>query len=321
MKNHRIGHIKAICVSPQKGMKKTVRPEADFMEGYGIRGDAHAGSTHRQVSALDLQAIESVRQKGVSNLQPGDFGENLILQGIGLNELGLGSRLRLGPEAVITVTQRGKICHSPCSIYHQTGDCIMPREGVFARVLQGGRVASGDQAEVLEKVSRDVYQVVILTLSDRASAGEAEDTAGPATAELIRRSKQYRIYTRKIIPDDRMRLADTLRHYGHGHSIDLVITIGGTGFSPRDITPEAVASVIDRPAPGLDETMRRISSQKTPHAMLSGGVSGICGSTLILSLPGSRTAAVENLLAVLPALEHGLAKLRGSADDCAPERR
>ena len=91
---------------------------------------------------------------------------------------------------------------------------------------------------------------------------------------------------------------------------------GGTGFAPRDVTPEAVAGVLERPTPGLDEAMRWASMAKTPHAMLSRAVSGICGATLILSLPGSERGAVENLEAVLPALEHGLAKLRGSLVDC-----
>ena len=115
-------------------------------------------------------------------------------------------------------------------------------------------------------------------------------------------------------PNDQ--IAARLEHYCDGHSIDLVVTVGGTGFAPRDVTPEAVAAVIKRPTPGLDEAMRRASMEKTSHAMLSRAVSGIRGSTLILSLPGSERGAVENLDAVLPALGHGLAKLRGDPADC-----
>ena len=102
--------------------------------------------------------------------------------------------------------------------------------------------------------------------------------------------------------------------------VDLVVTVGGTGFSPRDVTPEAVSDVIDRPAPGLDEVMRRSSMEKTPMAMLSRGVSGIRSATLILSVPGSERGAVENLQVILPALAHGLAKLRGDPTECGPTR-
>ena len=114
-----------------------------------------------------------------------------------------------------------------------------------------------------------------------------------------------------------------LEHYCDGHSIDLVVTVGGTGFAPRDVTPEAVSGVAERLTPGLDEAMRLASLRKTPHAMLSRGVSAIRASTLIVSVPGSERSSTENLEAVLPALGHGLAKLRGDPSDCgrdAPER-
>jgi len=124
------------------------------------------------------------------------------------------------------------------------------------------------------------------------------------------------VYATAIIPDDVAEVADRLKHYADGHSIDLVVTVGGTGFAPRDVTPEATRQVVERPAPGLDEAMRAASLAKTPHAALSRGNSGIRGATLILNLPGSERAAVENLDAVLKALPHGLAKLRGDPSDC-----
>ena len=198
----------------------------------------------------------------------------------------------------------------------QTGDCIMPRLGLFARVLQAGTVAVGDSAEVLECVPRRVFQVVILTVSDRCSRGEAADTAGPAVARLLTGSIDAHVYAAEIIPDDGGRIAERLRHYSDGHSIDLVLAVGGTGFAPRDVTPEAVREVIERLTPGLDEAMRRASLEKTPAAMLSRAVSGIRNSTLIVSLPGSERGAVENLQAIVAALGHGLAKLRGDPSDC-----
>jgi molybdenum cofactor synthesis domain-containing protein len=224
--------------------------------------------------------------------------------------------LRLGNDVELTVTQIGKTCHARCAIYERAGDCIMPRLGLFARVLKGGTVRVNDGAVVLEAVSREAFQCVVLTASDRCSRGETVDTAGPAVADLLRRRLAAHVYAREVLPDERDRIAGRLRHYCAGHSIDLVLVAGGTGFAPRDVTPEAARDVIERFTPGLDEAMRRASSEKTPHAMLSRAVSGICGSTLIVTLPGSERAAVENLEAVVPALGHGLAKLRGDPADC-----
>ena len=160
------------------------------------------------------------------------------------------------------------------------------------------------------------FQAVILTISDRCSRGEAIDTAGPAVQRLLANSLPSHVYSTQVLPDDLDQVAERLKHYSDGHSIDLVLTVGGTGFSPRDVTPEAVSSVVHRPTPGLGEAMRRASLEKTPMAVLSRAVSGIRNRTLIVSLPGSERAAVENLQAILPALPHGLAKLRGDPSDC-----
>lgn len=192
----------------------------------------------------------------------------------------------------------------------------MPRLGLFARVEAGGQVRAGDVAEILELVPRERCQAVVLTVSDRCSRGEAEDTAGPAAAALLAEKLNAHVYRREIVPDDRETIAGRLEHYCDGHSIDLVLTVGGTGFAPRDVTPEAARGVIERPTPGLDEAMRAASMRKTPRAMLSRAASGIRGSTLIVNLPGSRKGSTENLEALFPALEHGLDKLRGDPSDC-----
>lgn len=314
------GTVEFVCVSEKKGTRKTPCSAAEFVAVQGIRGDAHAGAWHRQVSLLAAEDIESMRQSGLVDLKPGDFAENVVLRGIELGGLGLGSRLRLGREAELRITQLGKVCHQRCAIYRQTGDCIMPRLGLFARVVRGGVVAAGDPAEVLDVVPRERIQAVVLTISDRCSQGTAVDTAGPAVGRLVEEQLGANVYAFRILPDEKEQIARALRHYSDGHSIDLVLAVGGTGFAPRDVTPEAVAAVIERPTPGLDEAMRRASCEKTPMAMLSRAVSGIRGSTLILSLPGSERAATENLQAVLPALGHGLAKLRGDTTDCGAPR-
>jgi len=313
------GTLEAICISARKGERKTPVESASLRDGHGLEDDAHAGPWHRQVSLLDAADIASVRAKGLQDLKPGDFAENLIVAGLDLSALSLGSRLRIGASAELVITQLGKVCHHHCAIYHQTGDCIMPRRGLFARVVTGGPIAVGDTVVVAAIVPRDRFQAVVLTISDRCARGEATDTAGPAVAERLRTGGLH-VYRQKILPDEQPDIEAALRHYADGHSIDLVLAVGGTGFAPRDVTPEAVRSVTDRLTPGLDEAMRQASRIRTPHAMLSRAISGIRKATLLVSLPGSERAAVENLDAILPALAHGLAKLRGDPADCAPNR-
>ncbi len=311
-----MGRVEAICTGVRKGERKSPQTQARFTAGHGIEGDSHAGTGHRQVSILAAEDIETMRQKGLPDLAVGDFAENVVVAGVDLGLLGLGSRFRLGREVELGVTQLGKECHSRCAIYYQTGDCIMPRLGVFARVLTGGTVATGEPAEIVEIVPRECFQAVVVTISDRCARGEALDTAGPAVTRLLASAGKYHVYASRTVPDEIDQIAGVLEHYSDGHSIDLIVTTGGTGFAPRDVTPEAVAKVIHRATPGLDEAMRRASLELTPTAMLSRAVSGIRNHTLIVSLPGSERGAVENLQAILPALGHGLAKLRGDPSDC-----
>ena len=260
-----------------------------------------------------------MRQSGVAQA-PGAFGENLAVDGVPLSELGLGSRLRIGTTAELTISQIGKQCHTPCAIYASAGDCIMPRTGLFARATRDGEIQPGDAVVVVEQIPRSLFQVVVLTISDRCSRGEATDTAGPAVVALLNDAGAYHLYRHKVLPDEQAVIEETLRHYCDGHGIDLVLTIGGTGFSPRDVTPEATRAVVERFAPGLDEAMRAASVAKTPFAALSRGASGIRGSTLIVNLPGSEKGAVENLSAILPALPHGLRKLRRDPTECTSRK-
>ena len=149
----------------------------------------------------------------------------------------------------------------------------------------------------------------ILTSSDRSSRGERPDLSGPALQELVR-AQGWIVTLTSIVPDDLETLRETLCTWADGGEVDIILTTGGTGFAPRDVTPEATAQVIDRLAPGLAEAMRQESLKVTPHAMLSRAAAGIRGRVLIINLPGSPGAAVENLQVVLPVLEHALELLR-----------
>ena len=137
------GEVLAVCVSAKKGRRKNAVGSALFKEGHGIEGDAHAGPWHRQVSLLAWESIEKMRAKGLG-VHAGSFAENVTTKGIDLPSLPVGHRFRLGADVLLEVTQIGKVCHDRCAIYQQAGDCVMPREGIFARVLEGGTVRAGD---------------------------------------------------------------------------------------------------------------------------------------------------------------------------------
>lgn len=141
--------IIAVCTSKSKGERKTDVGQGDLQKGFGLVGDAHGGDWHRQVSLLAIESIEKMRAAGL-DVGPGDFAENLTTQGINLYTLPVGTRLQIGGGALLEITQIGKVCHDRCAIYHQAGDCVMPREGVFATVLEGGPVKTGDAVEILE---------------------------------------------------------------------------------------------------------------------------------------------------------------------------
>jgi MOSC domain-containing protein YiiM len=137
------GTVVAVCLSSKKGTRKRNVNEAELKVDWGVQGDAHAANWHRQVSLLAEESIEKMRAKNL-NVGPGSFAENLTTQGLDLLTLPIGSRLRVGEQTILEITQHGKVCHERCAIYYQAGDCVMPREGIFARVVRGGRVKVGD---------------------------------------------------------------------------------------------------------------------------------------------------------------------------------
>jgi MOSC domain-containing protein YiiM len=144
------GKIVAVSISDRKGEKKHNIDHARLIPDHGLDQDAHAGDWHRQVSLLDMQSIARIREKGL-DVDPGNFAENITTEGIRLWELPIGTCLQLGGQVVVEVTQIGKECHNRCAIFHQVGDCVMPREGIFAKVLQEGTIRPGDTITVLDQ--------------------------------------------------------------------------------------------------------------------------------------------------------------------------
>lgn len=152
-------------------------------------------------------------------------------------------------------------------------------------------------------------RIGILTISDRSARGERPDASGPALKEAVL-AQGWLVGRKDILPDDQDRLSEALARWADSGDLDVILTTGGTGFSPRDVTPEATLAIVDRPAPGLAEAMRAASLKATPHAMLSRAAAGIRGRTLIVNLPGSPKGAVENLQVILPVLPHAVQLLR-----------
>ena len=296
----------AVCVSEARGTPKRNIGRARLRADWGVEGDAHAGNWHRQVSLLSYEAVQAFNARG-ANVADGAFGENLLVSGFDFKRLPVGTRLRCG-DVRLEITQIGKECHSGCEIYQRVGDCIMPREGVFARVLAGGEVAVGDEMTL-------VHRVGILTASDKGARGEREDVSGPRIRSLL--SAGYETVADTVVPDDRETIARELRRLSDEVGCDLILTTGGTGFAPRDVTPEATRDVCDRMAPGIAEAIRAQSMRITSRAMLSRGVSGIRGRTLIVNLPGSPKAVEESMAVFLDVVGHGLNLLRGTDGECA----
>lgn len=310
-----MGCLKGICISEQRGTQKSEIDYAILKEDWGIEKDAHAGHWHRQVSLLSYEMIEEFRNKG-ADVDFGSFGENLIVDGFGsLKTIPVGSRFQIG-DVILELTQIGKECHTHCKIYQAMGDCIMPREGVFTKVIRGGEICKGDEVTLLPPALDRKMTAAVITLSDSGARGERVDESGPLLCEQLKKAG-YDVVEKLLLPDEEARIKAELIRLCDQRQIQLIMTTGGTGFSPRDCTPEATIAVATRNVPGIAEAIRAGSMKYTKRAMLSRGVSVIRNKTLIVNLPGSPKAVKEGTDLILDTLAHGIRVLIGMESNCA----
>jgi molybdenum cofactor synthesis domain-containing protein len=308
------GHIVSVNVSPGKGTSKTPQAAVE-VDALGVVGDAHAGIGHRQVSLLAQESIDGFAARSGRTYRPGDFGENVTTAGLDLAGVCLRDRLTVA-SLCLEVTQIGKTCHGDgCAIFREVGKCIMPKEGVFCRVLRGGPLRPGDPIDLEE----GFLAVSVVTVSDRASRGEYADRSGPAVVAALREHlerRRWRLAVRtQVVPDESEPLRSAVES-AVAAKVDVLFTTGGTGIGPRDITPETIRPLLDKELPGIMEYIRVRHGERLPSALLSRGVAGTRGQTLIFTLPGSPSGAREHVAEILRPLEHALAML--ASMDCHP---
>lgn len=301
--------ILSVNTSEKKGtVKKPV--ETIQLTDIGVVGDAHSGKWHRQVSMLATESIAKFSEEAGRSIRYGEFAENITTEGLLLHECKPLDRF-MNDQLELEVTQIGKKCHGDnCSIFREVGNCVMPKEGIFARVIRSGNLKTGDQLNYLRKV----INIHIITLSDRASAGEYADKSGPQIRNLtekflsgINRPTEFKHH---LIPDNPEKLTMLVKT-AIREGADVVFTTGGTGIGPRDFTPETIRPLLDKEIPGIMELIRVKYGMEKPAALLSRGISGVSGKTLIYCLPGSVKAVTEYCNEILPTIEHSIYMIEG----------
>lgn len=301
--------ITSVNLSATKGSGK--KPVSEILvDGRGVRGDAHRGPGMRQVSMLSVETIEHFAQQTGRPVAPGGFAENLTVQGLDLGQVNVMDRFTAG-ELELEVTQRGKRCHGEaCAIFKETGRCAMPQEGIFCRVIRGGKLKAGDELVWHPKFLR----VRIITLSDRASRGDYEDESGPEIERLIVehfKPTRWRLQVERALIPDRIQQLRQLLKAAKASGTDVVITTGGTGVGPRDITSDVVVAYCDKLIPGIMEFIRVKFGAEHPNALLSRSVAGTRGTMALYALPGSVRAVTEYMGEILKTLEHVVYMVHG----------
>ena len=299
------GKVLSVSLSAERGTKQVTKELK--LNSKGIVGDVHAGTWNRQISIIDISHINRFKElTGARDTEFGEFAENITSEGLHDIDFQTFDQLKIG-DAILEVTQVGKPFHDK---FRELGNYVMPRVGVFCRVKKEGTIKAKDKIEYIPKV----YKVLIVTLSDRASAGEYEDLSGPKISEMLdsylkKLGVRYQI-DKEIIPDSKEKLTEILGQ-AKKDKYDIIITTGGTGIGKRDITVETVQTMLDKEIPGIMEMIRVKYGMLKPNALLSRGVAGVMDDSLVYTLPGSVKAVEEYMAEILKTLNHLIYMLHG----------
>lgn len=295
--------IKSLNLSEKKGTIKLPVDAVEITET-GVKNDAHAGHWHRQVSLLGVESLKKAEEQNNRKFNFGDFGENITTEGLELYKTNILDRFVSG-DVVLEVTQIGKKCHKGCEIMKISGNCIMPVEGIFCRVIQTGKLQVSNE---LTYIPRKI-KISVITLSDRAYNGIYKDKSGPHAAKMLKdffAGNNRPVQLEKvIIPDDEVLLHDAVNKAVE-EGTDIIVTTGGTGIGSRDITPDVVQKMLDKEIPGIMELIRYKYGSAKPNALLSRSIAGVIKQSLVYVLPGSVGAVNEYLTEITPTLEHSL---------------
>lgn len=296
--------IRSVNISTEKGTIKEPAGQASI-DKLGIQGDAHAGPWHRQVSLMSVKSLENFYERTGRKIKPGEFAENLTIEGMDLTQVHLLDRF-VGASVMLEVTQIGKKCHGDnCAIYREVGKCAMPEEGIFTRVIETGALKVDDTMTFQPKI----HKCLVITMSDRAFSGQYPDKSGEKMEARLREFLGNHFarweVERRVIPDEQHELINLLQT-ARSREYDLVMTTGGTGIGSRDIAPETVNILLDKEIPGIMEMIRMETGKNNPNALLSRSIAGIMKRTLVYTLPGSSKAVDEYLEIILPTLKHSI---------------
>jgi molybdenum cofactor synthesis domain-containing protein len=288
----------SVSLASERGPKKPVKELK--LNAKGIIGDVHAKMWNRQVSIIDISHINKFRKlTEARDTEFGEFAENITSEGLHDIDFQTFDQLQIG-DSILEVTQVGKPFHDE---FRELGNYVMPRVGIFCRVKKEGIIKAEDKIKFIPKV----YKALIITLSDRASAGEYEDKSGPKVKELLesylKKIKVRYNIDHKIIPDSADDLKEILTQ-AKNEKFDFIITTGGTGIGKRDITVDVVQEMLDKEIPGVMEMIRMKYGQEKPNALLSRGVAGVMDDSLVYTLPGSVKAVQEYMTEILKTMQH-----------------
>ncbi len=292
----------SVNISEEKGTIKKAVPQIELSD-IGVKNDAHSGHWHRQLSLLGIESVKKFEQQAGRPIAHGEFAENITTEGLLLYECTPLDRF-VGKKITLEVTQIGKKCHGDsCAIYREVGNCVMPKEGIFAKVICGGNLQANDEFEYIPKI----FKVGIITLSDRASEGIYPDKSGPIIKSMLEehfdKNRMKSEFKTTILPDSESLLQNTINSLTK-ENFDIIFTTGGTGISSRDITPEVIKPMLDKEIPGIMDYIRLKYGAEKSAALLSRSIAGTIGKTLIFTLPGSVKAVNEYMTEINKTLNH-----------------